>query len=379
MAISQEQLDQLILDIHAAPLDEGKWRSVVRSVAAAVCADKALLFAVPTLPGVPFWNVALEVSEESLGQYAAEYAQEDVWIAETVRSGRTKVGMVHTGEQLIARREYQRSRFYGEFLKRIDVDRFMNVALRDPLGAGQPASAVLSMYRAHHRDPFEGPEVALIQKLKPHLLLAARTFWSLQALASRAQGALWAFNALSTPLIILDDSLRALHVNPEAERLLQPGGVFRSQAGRLVPAPGTGGTHRLQQALAQLKAGCASLTEMRVSGRQVMVSMAPIRGTADIVRFWPRAAGLVWVATGVVNTSPLAQVASVFGLTHSELRLLRQLLTGLGVAEAAEASGISVHTARTQLKSVQRKTGWHSQAQMVRMLGQSGALVVDGS
>lgn len=374
MSISQEQLDQLVLDIHSAPLDEGKWHSVVRAVAGATAADSALLFAYPTVPGLPFWNISMGISPEMLSAYAAEYAAEDVWSSASAHRGLTRSGMILTGEQLISSHDYHRTRFYGEFLAPLDIDRFMNLTLREPSAPRQPASAVLSLYRRPQREAFEATEVALIERLKPHLLLAARTFWSLQTLASQAQGALWAINALSTPLIILDDLHCVLHANPEAERLLRPGGVFRCHSGRLSPEQGTGGAKRLQQGLIHLKAGRASLTEVTVDGRQMMVSMAPIGGTADVRQFWPRAAGLVWISTGVVKTSPLAQVAGVFGLTPSELRLVRQLITGLGMAEAALVSGISVHTARTHLKAVQRKTGWHSQAEMVRMLGQLGAV-----
>jgi DNA-binding CsgD family transcriptional regulator len=374
MGISQEQLDQLILEIHAAPLDGGSWQSVVRSVAGATGADSALLFAFPTAPGLPFWNVSMGISPELLAPYATEFAAEDVWSCASVRRGLTHAGVTLTGEQLIPRRDYHRSRFYGEFLNPLDIDRFMNLALREPAAPGQPASAVLSLYRRPQREAFEAAEVAMMERLKPHLLLAARTFWSLQSMATQAQGAFWTINALSTPLIILDEAHNVLHANLEAERLLGPGGVFRCQSGRLMPVSGIRGTQRLQQGLAQLRTGRASLTEVSLNGRQLMVSMAPIGGVADVLNFWPRAAGLVWIATGVVKTSPLAQVGSVFNLTFSELRLVRQLIGGLGVADAAAVSGISVHTTRTQLKSVQRKTGWHSQTEMVRMLGQLGAV-----
>lgn len=61
------------------------------------------------------------------------------------------------------------------------------------------------------------------------------------------------------------------------------------------------------------------------------------------------------------------RVARDFGLTPAETRLLQCLVAGDRVADAATALGISVYTARYQLKRVLRKTGMHRQIDLLRL------------
>ena len=60
--------------------------------------------------------------------------------------------------------------------------------------------------------------------------------------------------------------------------------------------------------------------------------------------------------------------AKRFGLTQTELRLCIALTKDLSVAEYSEKFHISIHTARSQLKSVFEKTGTHKQVQLLRLI-----------
>ncbi|WP_293339607.1 alpha/beta fold hydrolase [Parvibaculum sp.] len=65
---------------------------------------------------------------------------------------------------------------------------------------------------------------------------------------------------------------------------------------------------------------------------------------------------------------------TAFGLTPAEARLAARLRFGLSLKEAAEELGISVNTARNQLKSVFDKLGVNRQADLVRHLAELAAL-----
>lgn len=69
----------------------------------------------------------------------------------------------------------------------------------------------------------------------------------------------------------------------------------------------------------------------------------------------------------------------MFGLTDAELRVSRDLLTGASLRDIAEATGRSVDTLRTQLKSVRRKTYTSNQQQLVRIMTGLEALIQDGN
>ena len=65
---------------------------------------------------------------------------------------------------------------------------------------------------------------------------------------------------------------------------------------------------------------------------------------------------------------PVERVARRHSLTAAETALLAALVEGDTLADFAERRGVSVHTARNQLKSVFDKTGARRQAELLRLV-----------
>ncbi|MNU82908.1 hypothetical protein D3C71_725940 [compost metagenome] len=76
---------------------------------------------------------------------------------------------------------------------------------------------------------------------------------------------------------------------------------------------------------------------------------------------------------------PAGALESLFGLTPTEARLLGALATGSSVEHYALQRGVSVGTARVQLKQIQAKTGQHRQSDLVRLVLSSAAAHLSGS
>jgi DNA-binding CsgD family transcriptional regulator len=62
------------------------------------------------------------------------------------------------------------------------------------------------------------------------------------------------------------------------------------------------------------------------------------------------------------------QIAQLFGLLPSEARLALALSRGLTIAEAAEALGLTIETARNYSKKIYAKTGTRGQSDLVRLI-----------
>lgn len=107
------------------------------------------------------------------------------------------------------------------------------------------------------------------------------------------------------------------------------------------------------------------LKATRPSGRQAFTLMvAPIVGEAP-------EDSLVAVFVGdpqVEIQPPITVLQQLYGLTPAEAKLASLLAAGLRVDDAAAELGISVHTARAQLKQVFTKTGTRRQAALMRLL-----------
>jgi DNA-binding CsgD family transcriptional regulator len=70
------------------------------------------------------------------------------------------------------------------------------------------------------------------------------------------------------------------------------------------------------------------------------------------------------------SPNPVRRIATLFALTGAEERLLAHLAAGSSLTTTAESLRVSIHTARSQLKAIQRKTGWRTQGELVRMVQQ---------
>jgi DNA-binding NarL/FixJ family response regulator len=80
-----------------------------------------------------------------------------------------------------------------------------------------------------------------------------------------------------------------------------------------------------------------------------------------------------WLIAFVADPDRCSEGAEIilrrlFALSPAEGRLAHCLVQGRTVAEASRALGISVHTARTQLKKILEKTSTHRQGDLIRLL-----------
>lgn len=93
----------------------------------------------------------------------------------------------------------------------------------------------------------------------------------------------------------------------------------------------------------------------------------------------PSALMLVISSASQVLDLPASALESLFGLTPTEARLLGAIATGSTVEDYALQRGVSVGTARVQLKQIQTKTGQRRQSDLVRLVLSSAAAHLSGS
>jgi len=174
------------------------------------------------------------------------------------------------------------------------------------------------------------------------------------------------------------DGRIVLH-NRRAESLLRREDGLRARAGRLRAAHRPS-RDRLERALALARrraagqdlAGGSTLRVEREPGRSplsVFVDPVPTEGAGAAVFADPfgQPAALVLASDPDVRTRlPEEALASAFGLTPTEARMLAALCAGDTPAEYAELHRISRETARFHVKQLLAKTGARRQADLVR-------------
>jgi DNA-binding CsgD family transcriptional regulator len=279
-------------------------------------------------------------------------------------------GSVFVGSALIDDGELARSEFYNDFLR---PQGFFHIMGGVPL-ENDDVVAVLRIVRPRTAPPFGRREAALVHRLMPHLSRALRLQQRLAAATARRDEAAEVLDWFPTGVLLLDASSRVVAANRIAEEILAAGDGLRAGGDGLRatnPAESTLLRRMIAQsamapAVVDPNGGVLNLTRA-AAARPLNLLVAPLRGKI-LAREAPRAAVVVFVTDPErLPSTPVDRVQRWLGLTRAEAALVLQLLRGRRVEDAADALGISAHTARTQLKRALAKTGTGRQAELMRL------------
>jgi len=201
-----------------------------------------------------------------------------------------------------------------------------------------------------------------LDQLIAHLERAVRSSAYMHALEDRSQVLNAMYNQMPWPMLMLDDSMQVLECNPVARQVLADGPVQLREDGTLMFAD-----RELKQALDRINRLAEGRETQLISSPQDGVSLLclPVQksdapGTISQVRT------IIWVLAGhsVVTPSP-EMLRSLFNITQAESRLLHLLCKIGNLSQSAKLLNVSIHTARTQLKSTMSKLNANSQVQLV--------------
>ena len=271
----------------------------------------------------------------------------------------------------LGRDTIRHSAYYQEFF----IPHGLSTIACNRLVDGEHVSAFLSLQRRHGQAAFTEHDFRLTGQFLPHLQRAMRLRLTLRAMNNRAGRAQLMLDQLSLAMLVLDPHSVVLHTNAPADTLLQrlPQLLVRSKrlevqglrSGEfacLVHNACGLGPPREPQAGGVLLRGLQGQTVL-----QVLVLPLP----ASLLTLNPWQRPMCLVVLGQPDHSPASNalvLRQLYGLTPAEARVAQALDQGDSIQQAAEHLGISVGTARIQLKAVFAKTGATRQAELIRLL-----------
>lgn len=279
-------------------------------------------------------------------------------------------GSVFVGSALLDDRELLRSEFYNDFLR---PQGYFHLIGGVPL-ENDDYVAALRVIRPRSAPPFGRREAALLHRLMPHLSRSLRLHRRLAAATARRDEAVEVLDWFPTGVLLLDSRGRVLGANRIAEEILAAGDGLRAGTDGLraaVPVESAAlrrmiGVAGGAAAAVDPSGGVINLTRAS-HDRPLNLLVAPVRGKL-LSREAPRATVVVFVTDpDRLPSTPVDRVQRWLGLTRAEASLVLQLLRGRSVDDAADALGISAHTARTQLKRALVKTSTGRQAELIRL------------
>lgn len=213
-----------------------------------------------------------------------------------------------------------------------------------------------------------GAELAsLLSALVPHLRVALKVLASLERERSRASVSAEAFRRMNFGWIAIDERCRIVDCDAQAQRFLERSGALRrGPYERLIPSAPS--VDRQLTALAKAMAADRRHRPRAINISQdpwIDILVAPMR--VDALASEGRAVAIVYLRGDRSSSADRhEQLVDLFDLTPAEARLAWSLAQGLSIAEAAEAHGLTVETARYYSKKIYAKTGARGQVDLVR-------------
>ena len=181
MTTHAPSIDDLILKIHAAPLEPQGWGAIIQTVQDLCKAEKASLIRVGLTPDAKPWVIPLNIDEQMIRDYVDYWAPQDLLYVGAVRRGRVVPKLVSTDRQLVDRAEYFSSAYFNEYLKPTGIQSQLNLCLTAAMPQLGLGASSITLYRGVGRQAFDDEQRLSLQRLAPHLALAARSTWHIQS------------------------------------------------------------------------------------------------------------------------------------------------------------------------------------------------------
>lgn len=372
MHIGSDDRSELFAAIYDAPFAERGWSAVAARMARALDAHQAIIILERRGNAPPDVQVITHGVDPAVDALYQSLLGEDRWLLGMYE---LPAGTTCRSEQFIALSDYRKARFFREICEPAGVAHMAGAIIdNDP-----DRFACIACQRSERSGAFDDHAVRAIADLQAHVSRARFVQRRLEE-AGRVELALHErLEHAPYGAMALNEWGTALWWNLQMEALLRQSDGVSLARGKLQAR-----TPRAQQTLRALIRDAARLAMRpeaaagdwfalpRGEGRQPLHAVV-VPADRWTQRWGARAAALVFVIDPE-RPPPLSvhALSTLYGLTSAEVRLCRALSEGLTLSEAADRACVSRHTVRSQLKSVFRKCGVSSQAQlMVRLFGVS--------
>lgn len=171
-------------------------------------------------------------------------------------------------------------------------------------------------------------------------------------------------------LVLVDAKARVIETNALADE------IFLSETGLMIKSgileSGCGSNKRLSDAIDIMSKHDSAITRgqaLSITNEQtqnnIMLFLAPLKQHGS----QQKASVAVFISQR--KSQPLAlpkEFSELYGLTTKELEVTEQLVRGLSIKEISEEATVSLHTVRSQVKSVLKKTATSRQAELVSLV-----------
>jgi DNA-binding CsgD family transcriptional regulator/PAS domain-containing protein len=233
---------------------------------------------------------------------------------------------------------------------------------------------------ARSREPITVGELALLQRLSPHMRRAVAIEETLKRKDAETKLAMSALSQIDTPILVCDAAQALVFANQAGEAALGDNGPLTVSRGRVQPrsvARQAGFSEALRraaiggQALGQRGIGIPLAAPQSSTHAYIL----PLGAQEWWISQQPLVAVFLSTRKNRARTEE-AMLSTLFDLTSAEAKVIVQIARAQGIPSAAEALGVSINTIKTHLTHIYQKTGCTSQGELVELIWELSLPVV---
>lgn len=376
-AVSQkDRLGSVVDLLYDAALDDGLWQGIAGAIAEAFNSPSAVLKTCGGQLGPQLESVTdnLRISEGQQS-WAEHWHRNDLWVE---RSKELEMGQVFTSQSLMLDAQFERTGFYQDWTRRLDIYHMVGVLFPSTHGE----IGVLGVHRPGAAGCYGEADRLRLGALFPHVRRALGLRDRLRGTPLAQNAALDALERIETGVLVVDASCIVLYANRAAERLLASAHEIRTPGRRLrLDDPGTNNRlMRLIREAVQTAGGnphmpAAALAVPRPGRLPITLLVSPWRAAwtpTDVAR----PAAMIFIRDPENSESTTVQtLRELFGMTRAEAAIAVAISEGQSLEHIAIALGVGLGTVRTHLKKALTKTDTRRQAALAALVARSVAVI----
>lgn len=372
MQLSERQHQTLLDSLYLAPFNEAGWQTFLNTLVELSDSRSARMLILNRAADKVFSSIQVNTDARAHQDYVDHYVNLCPWRPELQSKTPGKLYSTYL-DFSCDQNSFYHSGFFNDWARPLDIHHGAcgTVWCHDDL------NIQLLVQRTGGQGHFAPDTMHTLNALLPHVRRALR-IETLQW-QQRYQHAARDQQNNCAAMMLVNDQGRVVYCSKEAEEYLNDANTLGLRAGHLQLR-----SHHAQQSLlATLSAVLDRHTDHagnvvaveRPGQPDLRLLVMPVHPDATDNPLFPSrafaAVFIVDVESEVHIDQPL--LAQLLGLTTAETRTAAAVARGMNPTEMARYFNLSVHTARSQLKSVFRKTGTSSQSQLGKLVLNSPA------
>ncbi len=358
------EIANLVELAYESALTRDLFKPLLPELSRAIGADAGMLVLYAPELGAGELPVTHDMPKDLPRVYREHFWSVDLWRIEMHRR-KLPTGKAFGGSMFVPFAKLRSSEMYNDALRQYG---FIDTCAGELYRRGS-AGAAISMLRARPKPFFGKAEVRTLDALLPHMSRAFALHLRFSALIAERATLSTVVDRVAGGALLCDRHGCVVHATPRAKHLLDRGYPLYTAGGRLRARPAHVDA-RLEAIIAGARGRrLPAVVDVpdREGARVLRLTILPAEDPGPFLSL--RAAGVLIVIDErpPKPASGVEFVATAYRLTSAETRLLREIVDGATLREAAETRRISVHTARNQVKQILHKTDCRRQVDLVRL------------